>query len=383
MKNLKILSVSVGKLTDSAETIRILSLADGLRNMGNHVRMITFSKETLLSSDYKLKQLTLKIVPLFNPFTFTKNSLKMLYEYDPDIIIAHTHVPAFIIYIVKKMKIETIPIVYDMHGSIVDEIKMASENNSFPYLYSRILFHFILEKTALYSSTKVLCVSRSAMYHLYQKTGLSLDKMLYVPNGVDLSFFKPLKDNERIFQLRRKFGLENKFVYGYIGGFQKWQGVDNFIKAAFLTHDEKIGFLIVGDGDSWIKGNVVKLRRMPREEVPYYYSLCDVLVLPRPNHPATEVAAPTKFAEYTAMGKPVLVTNVGDAAKLTKKYRCGILLPDNGPYTLRKGFYDFIRLSEHELRKMGENSRKLAEEEFDWSKIIANLNSELINLKES
>ena len=38
--------------------------------------------------------------------------------------------------------------------------------------------------------------------------------------------------------------------------------------------------------------------KIPRAQIPDYYSACDVLVLPRPSHPATEIAAPTKFAEY-------------------------------------------------------------------------------------
>jgi len=363
---------------NTAETTRILSIVNGLRNIGNSVELVTFFKGTLFTSECRIDKFDFKIVSLVNFFGLIKSILKELYVYNPDIIIAHTHYPAFILSFLRKMKNKETPLVFDMHGSLINEIKMTSKKS---LLYFRVPFNSFIEKIAISSSSKILCVSRSAMYHLNQEMKINRERMLYVPNGVDLSFFKPLKDDEKIFQLRRKFGLENKFVFGYIGRFQKWQGVDNFIRAAFLTQDEKIGFLIVGDDDSWIKGNVVKLKRVPREEVPYYYSLCDVLVLPRPKHPATEVAAPTKFAEYTAMGKPVLVTNVGDAAKLTKKYRCGIVLPDNEPHTLKKGFYDFIGLSEHELRKMGKNSRKLAEGEFDWRKIIANLNSELIKLK--
>ena len=89
------------------------------------------------------------------------------------------------------------------------------------------------------------------------------------------------------------------------------------------------------------------------------------------------------YAEYTAMGKPVLITNVGDATLFVKEYRCGIVIRNNNPENLREGFQAFRQLSEHELRVTGKNSRKLAEDEFDWDKILAQLNLTLTALVEA
>lgn len=383
MKKLRILSVSVGELEkEGAQSLRIASIVDSLRKKGNRVKLVTLTRG-LSSSFANLNGFMYEKVPLFNPFMFMKNSLELLYEFAPDVIIGHTHHPTFILSFFRKIKMNHLPLVFDMHGFLVEERKLILGNKSRIRLYSSILLNSVIEKIAITTSLRVLCVSRSAMFHLNKEMKVKWDAMIYVPNGVDLTHFKPLRqDHEMVLDLKRKLNLENKFIFGYIGGLQKWQGVENFIKAAFLADHRKMGFLIVGGRDEWIKKNVVKLRRVSRNLVPYYYSMCDVLVLPRPYNIVTEVASPTKFAEYLAMGKPLLVTNVGDPAIFTKRYRCGIVLPDNETSTLLQGFHKFVELSESDIKKMGKNSRRCAEKEFDWSKIIEKLNFELIKLKD-
>ncbi len=168
-------------------------------------------------------------------------------------------------------------------------------------------------------------------------------------------------------------GIENKFIFGYIGAFQGYQGVENLIEAAKIIDNEDAQFLIVGGEKKSTEHNIIFIPKIPRSQIPAYYSLCDVLILPRPSHIATEVAAPTKFAEYCAMGKPILTTNIGDAADLVRQYNNGIVVENNNPENLRKGIFEFLDLDIDTLTEMGINSRKLAEDEFDWEKISSRL----------
>lgn len=377
MSGLKILSVAVGKpdLHDSL-WIRILSIAEGLRNQGNEVQLISYVGRHAFghfASDFS--GLHCQLVPNTKVDVFHK-SLRLLNEYEPDLVFANTHVPAFISAICKFKRT---PLVLDMHGLVVNEIKILAEEKGFLQKYCEILPNFVMEHVAITSSDKILCVSHRMMYYLSQIRRIQQSKMEYVTNGVNLDLFKPLTENYAS-ELRSKLGFEDKFVFGYIGGIQKWQGVEKFVETALCIKDNKLGFLIVGGDDVWTKGNVVKLKGISRKQLSHYYSACDVLVLPRPRHTVTEVAAPTKFAEYAAMGKPVLVTNVGDAAMFVKKYKCGIVIHNNDTRKLKEGFCAFKGLSEHELRRMGENSRKLATKEFDWDKILAKLDLALARL---
>ena len=96
-------------------------------------------------------------------------------------------------------------------------------------------------------------------------------------------------------------------------------------------------------------------------------------MLPRFKSTATEIAAPTKFAEYASMGKPILTTNVGDAAELVRKYHCGYVIDGYDSESLVEGIQTIREIPDSLLSKMGDNSRTLAESEFDWNKIKTNL----------
>jgi len=175
--------------------------------------------------------------------------------------------------------------------------------------------------------------------------------------------------------MRKLLGIEDKLVFGYVGGFQKWQGVENLIEAARRIDDKNVAFLIVGGNRKRMEKekNILFGPRVPHSQVPLFYSVSDILVLPRPSHLSTEIASPTKFAEYVAMKKPVLVTNVGDAAGLVTRYNCGIVIDNNSAQSLAEGIEEFREKSQRELNIMGRNSRKMAENEFDWNKIRDNL----------
>lgn len=73
------------------------------------------------------------------------------------------------------------------------------------------------------------------------------------------------------------------------------------------------------------------------------------------------------------MSKPVLTSNVGDAADMVKKYNSGIVVENNSVDGMVNGINQFKNLDAAELKRMGQNSRKLAENEFDWKLVGENL----------
>ena len=54
-----------------------------------------------------------------------------------------------------------------------------------------------------------------------------------------------------------------------------------------------------------------------------------MLAIPRQAHPALRVALPTKFAEYLALGKPVIVSDVDETADLIRLHQCGLVAEPN------------------------------------------------------
>jgi len=296
------------------------------------------------------------------------NHLKELSKDNYDLVYGNTHIPTFYSMLGK---LKRMPLVFDMHGGLIEEFFLNNQFNSMwkhPLNLHEHILDRIIDFTNLHFSNKIVCVSNKMISYLHKEKQVPLDKMAYVTNGVDLDFFKSV-DNDRIQTLRDHLGLSSKFVCGYIGNFQKWQGTENFIEATKMIDDSDIAFIMVGATKESRGRNVLFIPNVPRNQIPIYYSMCDILVLPRPNHPATEIAAPTKFAEYASMSKPILTTNVGDAASFVKRYNCGGVIEDNSIKNLVKGINMFKDKSEKELKIMGKKARKLAENEFDWNKV--------------
>ena len=364
---MKILSIKRSPLDDSAHSWRMLSIARLLQSNGHDVHLVQYTRK---STYEKLKDKRVDISDISNSIvtvsclTVHIKHLRELAKDNYDLVFGNSHFGTFLS-VLGRLK--RVPLIFDMHGG-VEELLLK------PGLISirEYPIYMLIEYLNLRLSTKVCCVSKKMIQHLHSKKGVPLEKMAYVTNGVDLDFFKPANTNH-VPTLRKQLGLENKFVFGYIGGFQKWQGIENLIEAAKMIDDPEIAFVIVGGDKQSKEENRIFIPKVPRSQTRDYYSICDVLVLPRPSHPATEIAAPTKFAEYTAAGKPILTTKVGDAADLVRKYNCGTVVEDNRPECLAEGITRFVSKGVDGLQDMGRTSRRLAKSEFDWNMIANNL----------
>ena len=366
---MKILSVHISTPDESAAWWRISNIARILRSNGHEVDIVHYCRKASYEKLENKEQYVNHSFVITSPMSVHIKHLKVLLENQYDLVYGNTHSGVFCSLLGRLTKI---PLIFDMHGGLIEEILLENKFSLNPSFLSRFIQNKLIDFTNLHFADKIICVSHKMIEYLHNQKGVPLKKMAYVTNGVDLEFFKPV-NGEKVNDMRNRLGIENKLVFGYIGNFQKWQGVENFMEAARKVEDKDLAFLIVGGERESRENNIIFIPKIPRAQVPDYYSICDVLVLPRPSHPATEIAAPTKFAEYTAMGKPILTTNVADAADFVREYKCGIVVEDNKSENLIKGINEFRDKSEEELKRMGKNSRRLAENEFDWDKVGINL----------
>ena len=369
MNKMKILSVHISTPGGDAAYWRISNIIKMLRANGHEVDVVHYVRRSSyekLENKERYEQDSFVIASM--PTVHLKH-LKILRENHYDLVYGNTHTGVFCSLLGKLIKT---PLIFDMHGGLVEEFLLENRFSLNPSFLSRFIQKKLIDFADLRFSDKIICISHKMIEYLHDQKSVPLEKMDYVTNGVDLEFFKPIND-EKVENLRKQLGLEDKLVFGYVGDFQKWQGVENFIEAARKIDDKDLAFLIVGGKKKIRENNIILIPKVPRTQVPDCYSVCDVLVLPRPSHLATEIAAPTKFAEYTAMGKSILTTDVGDAAEFVRAYKCGIVVEDNKVENLIKGIKEFRDESEEELERMGKNSRMLAENEFDWEKVGINL----------
>ena len=360
-----VLCVTTYELGDESASTRVLNVAGALREQGygvtvhQHVcRRTPTSRVDLVNTG---DGITRRVIVSSRPASFFRHLVWVAREkYD---VVIGNNMNGALFSLLGRLKA---PLVLDLHGDMVAELDMDFPDSTRrpPFRFQvRRSFYELTEFVTRKFSDRISCVSRK-MISVLRERGVPDNRLLYVPNCVDLDFFRP-QYGSNVGELRSRMGIgRDKLVLGYLGRVHPWQGVEKFIEAARAVSDPGLAFLVVGTGESSTEGNLHFAGEAPMSRMPEYYSVCDAFVLPRPSHPATEVAAPTKFAEYAAMGKPIIATEVGDAADLIRQYNCGVVVNDNSPAELIRGFHHMRRLAADERSAMGKEARRLAETEF-------------------
>ncbi|MGO9737421.1 MAG: glycosyltransferase [Desulfomonilaceae bacterium] len=255
----------------------------------------------------------------------------------------------------------------DMHGDDISQSAQANQLRTGNPSAGPSFLHKLQYQMALRSADYILTQSEWHKADLV-KAGVKPDRVSVVRNGVDLELFRPLPQAE-----------SPKFTFGYAGEFQTWQGIDDLISAFEMVSDPKIRMLLIGFRKSDQKykhifsekfGDRVKLvDRTDRKTMLDLLSTASVLVSPRPNHIASRAAFPVKFAEYAALGKPILVNEVDETADFIRKYECGFVSSPPSPKNLALTMQLVASTPGDILIQMGIRSRKMAEENFSWPKI--------------
>ena len=133
----------------------------------------------------------------------------------------------------------------------------------------------------------ITCVTRGFMDYM-AVNGIAREKVYFLPNGTVPEVFHP----ERVdHSLRRRLGLEHKFVVGFCGNHGVAQGLPSVLEAAgLLREQEDIAFLFVGEGPAKQSlldtksreqlDNVLLLPQVPVDEIACYINACDVMLAP-------------------------------------------------------------------------------------------------------
>lgn len=258
-------------------------------------------------------------------------------------------------------------VIFDAHGLVHAEKAMEHPRGT-----AKLRIPMLYGISVLAARRADLCVTMSGpmLAHLARWRG-TRDGLAIVRNGVDTDLFSPGSTSER---------SDRPFTVVYAGAFQHWQAVDLLIDAARRIDDPRVRFRFVGftTADDAVRRTLEAtmppgtelLDRMPRDRLVALLREADLLALPRRFHPATHAALPTKFAEYVALGKPVLVNRVDETAEIVEARQCGFVAePD--PEDMARAIRRAVATPPAALAAMGERGRAFVESELTWAGIGA------------
>ncbi len=227
-----------------------------------------------------------------------------------------------------------------------------------------LLLRFIerLELHLYRKSAAVVALTRSFKENLIER-GIPADKIAVVVNGVELSRYAPTERDEA---LAREWGLEGRFVLGYVGTHGMAHGLGNVLDTARrLRERDDLRFMLVGSGaereslreQARRRGldNVVFIPPQPKERMPAVWSLCDVALVHLKGSPVFAGVIPSKIFEAMGMGLPLLLASPeGEASRILENDGAGVWVPAEDPQALAEAV---LRLKE-DASLRGELARK-------------------------
>jgi glycosyltransferase involved in cell wall biosynthesis len=250
-------------------------------------------------------------------------------------------------------------------------------------------FFVTIEKIAARCSDVILSQNREDVQTAINAGICSPDKIKYLGNGIDLTRFDPGRVSHLARQKKRaELGLSRDAkVVGFVGRLAaRRKGVLDLLAAGrrLTKHVPNVRLLFVGDADAGkpdavqpavaedygIADRCLFLGQRPNDELPVFYTLMDVLVLP-----SLFEGLPRAVMEASAMGVPAVVTDVRGNREAVEHERNGLLVPLGDVQSLSAAIAGLLT-NRDEARRLGREGRRIASERFDERKVFVKVKAE-------
>ena len=186
--------------------------------------------------------------------------------------------------------------------------------------------------------THALAISQ-AVQKVLLEFGFPSDRLLLVPNGVDLDRFGAADGRP----VRRTWQVaEGVPLLGCIGRLSSLKGQDDLLRAGAILRDQRIPFRLALVGQGRIESELRELCRSlqledrvifagQREDIPAVLAALDVVV-----QPSVSEALGNAVLEAMAAGKPIVAAATGGIPELIADGERGLLVPPRDPEALAR-----------------------------------------------
>jgi glycosyltransferase involved in cell wall biosynthesis len=229
------------------------------------------------------------------------------------------------------------------------------------------LLEWRVERPSLLGADLVACGSQPVADQVL-RLGVPHERVLLTPTGVDLDVFAEPPDPT---PLRRRLGLEDRFVVGWVGSFRRFHALEQVVDAAATVPNAAL--LLVGDGPE--RARLKRLSRalgvtamftgtVAHHELPVYLAAMDAaVVLARRGQPFHY--SPLKLAEYLAAGLPVVAPATGQLLERLTDGVDAIVVPPHDVDALGVALRR-LRDDPEERIRLGKAARAAAEADWSW-----------------
>jgi glycosyltransferase involved in cell wall biosynthesis len=306
----------------------------------------------------------------FFGFPFLPSLLNNLWWADCDVIHGHINSPLTVEVAALVSKVRGTPFVLTYHADMLPEdvsIGKVCWARGFSLFYERFLKSFNCQV-----SRKIILTSSSYL-QLSKFTQKFEEKVIVVPNGVDLTRFNPSICGDEV---RNRLTMDNEKLILFVGRLVPYKGLVVLFRAfsEVLKKGLKARLVLVGNGplkkllvdlaeELDIQRSVVFIGEVLLTDLPSYYRAADVFVLPsRSRSEAFGLA----MLEAMACGVPIIATEVGGIPFVLKGN--GILVPPGDSLSLVNAILNLLK--NDDLRRMLGKQALIRAREFSWDQAV-------------
>ncbi|MBR1486838.1 MAG: glycosyltransferase family 4 protein [Synergistaceae bacterium] len=203
-----------------------------------------------------------------------------------------------------------------------------------------------------------------------RKVKVAPEKIHYWPQYAE-DFYKPLEK-----QKINSIPDDDNFKIAFTGNIGRAQGLEILPKVAALLKNEKVKFIIVGDGryqaefenqieNLGVRENFIMIPRVQAEKIPEILSVCDAGFISFSKSPLWEKTIPAKLQSYMACGKAVIASASGETQRIINEAECGICTALGDSDSLAAGIKKLADSNPAAIISMGENARKYCQRNFN------------------
>ncbi|MBC7879576.1 MAG: glycosyltransferase family 4 protein [Anaerolineales bacterium] len=238
----------------------------------------------------------------------------------------------------------------------------------------------------LYARAAHILVNSPAYKEYMLGKGVSEKKITYIPYGTDVDMFNPNLDGSSI---RKKLGLEDKFVVLYAGALGQANDIDTILRAAErLNRENHIRIVLFGDGKERTRleseaarmklTNLIFAGVCPKKEMPLVIASADVCLAILQDVPMFRTTYPNKVFDYMASARGTVLVIDGVVRDVIEFSDGGVFVQPGDDEQLAKTILELSKDSQR-VKKMGLNARAYLVKHLDRRDKL----NETLNLLES
>lgn len=282
-----------------------------------------------------------------------------------DIIHAHDNTISLLAYICKK--------IYNLDVKVISHI-----HNNYPWLTNKSIYKIIDRIFRNKYDFNIYCGEKVREYYLQYGSYIDDNKAKAISNAIEI-----IECKNSISKV--ELGLEDKFIYGFIGRITEQKGLKPFIIEVSKNKEKfkDCKFLIIGEGDQLqMINNLIKELDIEdyfkfigfQENVYQFFDMIDVIFLP-----SFYEGLPMIILESMAHEKAIVSMNVGSINEVIYDNQTGLLV--------EKGKYDnfvkaLIDMKDDKIlrQKCQIQSKEFIKQNYDIDRQIKEINEIYIDI---